>query len=146
MTISGRANIYTLSLHCNFTNRYYQEFAPAQVSKLSNQFVDYYISKNEYLNRTLKFKYGVDLEGNTALWYGLTHETETSAVLTRADKNKRENRAAARLVHFWRKCLRGEHGGMTSAIERARKADAARALEASLSGIHDEFEEKEDDD
>ena len=82
--------------------RYYQEFAPAQVSKLSDRFVDYYITKNEYLNRTLKFKYGVDLEGNTALWYGVTHETETSVVLTRANKIKREKEAAARLVQFWR--------------------------------------------
>ena len=135
-------------MHCNFTNRYYQEFAPAQVSKLSNRFVEYYISKNEYLNRTLKFKYGVDLEGNTALWYGFTHDTETSAVLTRADKIKREKQAAARLVRFWQKCLRGEHGGLTSTIERARKADAARALEVDscLSGSPDDFEGKEEED
>ena len=143
MTPFPRSNIFHRAY------RYYQEFAPAQVSKLSDRFVDYYITKNEYLNRTLKFKYGVDLEGNTALWYGVTHETETSVVLTRANKIKREKEAAARLVQFWRKCLRGElGGGMSLAIERARRADAAHALEvgSSRGGGDEDHDEKEDDD
>ena len=65
-----------------------------QVSKLTDRFVDYFLPKNEFLNRTLKFKYGVDLEGNCALWYGLTPETQIKVPLQRAERENRKRVSA----------------------------------------------------
>ena len=82
------------------------------------------------MNQTLKCRYGVDLDGNTALWYGVTHATESRLVLTPADKHKREEQAAARLIQFWRKHRRGNGGGMALVLERALRSQAASALQA----------------
>ena len=47
---------------------FYQRHAPASVASLTDDFIDHFVGQTHFLNSSLKFKYGEDLEGNHALW------------------------------------------------------------------------------
>merc|ERR1711871_673791 len=90
-----------------------------------------------FLNRTLKFKYGEDLEGNPALWYMLSLQP-------RREQKRRMHVAAQRVTMFVRKCAalnvtggRGFGRHLASMANLAQKDQAARSLGGSSGGIND---------
>ena len=75
-----------------------------------------------------QFKYGEDLAGNPALWYGL-------AELPRRERQGRLHTAALRVSKFVRSCARANTGlskglgkGMSRLANLAQKDETARAL------------------
>jgi hypothetical protein len=82
-----------------------------------------------HLARSLaQFKYGEDLAGNPALWYGL-------AELPRRERQGRLHTAALRVSKFVRSCARANTGlskglgkGMSRLANLAQKDETARAL------------------
>jgi hypothetical protein len=93
--------------------KYYESEAPEKVEEISDDLCDYFKDKRAELSAGLMKKYGIDLQGNEALWRPGKDEEETE---------ERKNIAARRVTRFVRFCVLQKTGGGAAGQSAVNKA------------------------